>query len=137
MLFRSRPLYHAACLERTISCHQRLSRPYHLAGCFEPSTRTGRRVLYLTIHSPKTKKNRHFFQECRFLFDEKQKKNLMYLYDCPKSWDANAILTEKTGIVWGSMGTKLLNLYNNLLKIEVLLCSPTNFSKPLDNLLES
>jgi len=71
------------------------------------------------------------------LFDEKQKKNLMYLYDCPKSWDANATLSEKTGIVWGSMGTKLLNLYNNLLKIEVLLCSPTNFSKPLDNLLES
>lgn len=93
--------------------------------------------MYLTIHSLKTKKNRHFFQECRFLFDEKQKKNLMYLYDCPKSWDANAILTEKTGIVWGSMGTKLLNLYNNLLKIEVLLCSHTNFSKPLDNLLES
>jgi len=71
------------------------------------------------------------------LFDEKQKKNLMYLYDCPKSWDANAILTEKTGIVCGSMGTKLLNLHNNLLKIEVLLCSPTIFSKPLDNLLES
>lgn len=93
--------------------------------------------MYLTIHSPKTKKNRHFFQECWFLFDEKQKKNLMYLYDCPKSWDANAILTEKTGIVWGSMGTKLLNLYNNLLKIEALLCSPTIFSKPLDNLLES
>lgn len=59
------------------------------------------------------------------------------MYDCLKLWDANAILTEKTGIVWGSMGTKLLNLYNNLLKIEVLLCSHTNFQKLLDNLLES
>ena len=69
--------------------------------------------------------------------DEKQKKNLMYLYDCSKSWDANAILSEKTGIVWDNMGTKLLNMHNNLLKIEVLLCSPTNFPKLLDNLLES
>ena len=69
--------------------------------------------------------------------DQKQKKNLMYLYDYPKSWDANAILSEKTGIVWDNMGTKLLNMHNNLLKIEVLLCSPTNFPKLLDNLLES
>ena len=61
----------------------------------------------------------------------------MCWYDYPKSWDANAILPEKTGIVWDNMGTKLLNMHNNLLKIEVLLCSPTNFPKLLDNLLES
>ena len=45
-----------------------------LQDVFEPSTRTGRRVLYLTIHPPKTKKNRHFFEECRFFSDQKQKK---------------------------------------------------------------
>ena len=61
----------------------------------------------------------------------------MYLYDCLKSWDANAILSEKTGIAWGNAGTKLLNLHNNLLKIYNLLCIPTNFPKPLDNSLES
>ena len=61
----------------------------------------------------------------------------MCLYDCLKSWDANAILTEKTGIVWDNMGTKLLNMHNNLLKMKILLCSPTNFLKLLDNLLES
>ena len=61
----------------------------------------------------------------------------MCWYDYPKSWDANAILSEKTGIVWDNIGTKLLNMHNNLLKIEVLLCSPTNFPKLLDNLLES
>lgn len=61
----------------------------------------------------------------------------MYLYDCSKSWDANAILSEKTGITGDKTGTKLLNLHNNLLKIKNLLCIPTNFPKLLDNLLES
>lgn len=69
--------------------------------------------------------------------DQKQKKKAMCWYDCLKLWDANVILSEKTGIVWDNMGTKLLNLHNNLLKIEVLLCIPTNFPKLLDNLLES
>lgn len=69
--------------------------------------------------------------------DEKQKKNLIYLYDSLKLWDANAILSEKTGIAWDNTGTKLLNLHNNLLKIKNLLCIPTNFPKPLDNSLES
>ena len=44
---------------------------------------------------------------------------------------------KKQGLRVDNTGTKLLNLHNNLLKIKILLCIPTNFQKPLDNSLES